>query len=67
LIIGAAVSVLDRERFSLLKERQKDVSINSIFSQMADIDAGGTDLRSIIPIDMAISGVARRGPRICLI
>jgi hypothetical protein len=34
---------------------------------MADIDASGTDLRGIIPKDMTITGIARRGPCIGLI
>jgi hypothetical protein len=58
---------LDGDRFSLLKKRQKDVRINSIFSQMTDVDASGVNLRGIVPEDVTIPRVARRGSRVCLI
>jgi hypothetical protein len=40
---------LNCDDFSLLKQCQKDVNVFIVVSQMADIDAGGADLGSIIP------------------
>jgi hypothetical protein len=67
LVIGAGASILNCDCFSLLKQRQKNININAILSQMADIEACGADLRGIVPKEMAIAGVARCRPRIRLI
>jgi hypothetical protein len=51
---------LNSDGFSLAKERQKDVNIFIVISQVADTDASGADLRSIVPKDAAIIWIARR-------
>jgi hypothetical protein len=49
LVIGADILVLNRYDFSLLKQCQKYVDVFIVISQMADIDAGRTDLGGVVP------------------
>jgi hypothetical protein len=49
LKVGAHILILNNNSFSLNKQRQKDVNIVIVPSQMADIDAGRANLCGIVP------------------
>jgi hypothetical protein len=49
LIVGAGALILNCDDFSLLKQCQKNINVFVVVSQVADIDAGGTDLGDVIP------------------
>jgi hypothetical protein len=49
LKISAGTLVLNRNGFGLLKKSQKNINVNVVVSQMADIDACGTSLRGVVP------------------
>jgi hypothetical protein len=64
LKVGAAGLILNCNSFSLLKKSQKNIHINVIISQVADVDACSTDLRGIVPKKIAIAWIARCSSRV---
>jgi hypothetical protein len=64
LEVGTSRLVLNCNDFSLLKQRQKNINIRVVISQVADIDARGACLRGIIPKKIAIARIARRSSSI---
>jgi hypothetical protein len=55
---------LDDDDFSLLEKRQKNVYVFVGIGQVADIDAGGTGLRGVVPQNIAIARIPRRRNRV---
>jgi hypothetical protein len=64
LIVGAAALALDDDLFANVQKRQEDVDVYAVIRQMADVDLRGAGLRSVVPDNVAVAGVARRGSRV---
>jgi hypothetical protein len=55
---------LDDDLFANVQKGQEDVDVYAVIRQMADVDLRGAGLRGIVPDNVAVAGVARRGPRV---
>jgi hypothetical protein len=62
LIVGAATLALDDDLLTNVQKRQENINVYAVIRQVADVDLGGAGLRSVIPKNVAVAGVARRGP-----
>jgi hypothetical protein len=67
LEIGADVLILNDNGFSLSKQRQENVNIFVVVRQMADVDAGRANLRGVVPRNMSVPWIPRRGSCVSLI
>jgi hypothetical protein len=52
--------ILNCDGFSLLEQCQKNINVDVVVSQVADVDAGGAGLRGIVPKKIAIGRITRR-------
>jgi hypothetical protein len=57
LKIGACISILNNNSFSLNKQRQENINIFVVVRQMADVNAGRANLCGVVPQNMPVAGV----------
>jgi hypothetical protein len=55
---------LDYDLLANIQKRQEDVDVYAVIRQMADVDLCGAGLSGVVPENVTVAGVARRGPRV---
>jgi hypothetical protein len=64
LIVAADSLALNDKLFSVGEQRQENINVDIIVSQMADIDRSRARLCGVVPNNVAIARIAARGGRI---
>jgi hypothetical protein len=65
LVVRAVGLALNDNLFCFRNESQEDVDVYIVVCQVADIDLRRTGLRHVIPKNVTVTGVSRRGACIC--
>jgi hypothetical protein len=60
LIIAADCLALDDELFCVRQQRQENINVHIVVSQMADVNCGRAGLGSAVPNDVTITRIAAR-------
>ena len=58
LVVGAIALALDDDLLANAQERQEDVNVHVVVSQVADIDLRGASLGGVVPKNVTVAGIA---------